>query len=272
MPGAPVSEEIAAALGAFFSGGLGPTHSVLSGVFAGAGYADADPYNPVMQGPNKETRVQLVISAACRRPGRGRELVEALLARLRASGAFSSNRYGYDPDVVRVAKRAFARAGWQLDDDGLLSPAGPIDVSTGGRQALNDQIERLKRATDDPALLIGTSKDLLEAVAKFVLEEFQITPRANASFADVWYAARGRLGLLPERVPNDTPGAQQIRTILQSSWRIAEQVNELRAVQGTGHGRTLPSAMTAEMALLVVREACSVAELMLTTLDRMLGD
>jgi hypothetical protein len=31
----PVSEEIAAALGRFFSGGLGPTHSALTGVFHG---------------------------------------------------------------------------------------------------------------------------------------------------------------------------------------------------------------------------------------------
>ncbi len=59
--------------------------------------------------------------------------------------------------------------------------------------------------------------------------------------------------------------------ILQSSWTIAEQLNELRNLQGAGHGRTLPTGVSVELALLVVREACSVSEFMLITLDRVLG-
>jgi hypothetical protein len=47
--------------------------------------------------------------------------------------------------------------------------------------------------------------------------------------------------------------------------------NQVRNVEGTGHGRTLPTAMTPEMALLVVREACSVAQMVLATLDRSLA-
>ena len=82
---------------------------------------------------------------------------------------------------------------------------------------------------------------------------------------------RDRLGLLPQQVSGDSPGAKQVRKILQSSWSIAEQVNELRGLQGTGHGRTLPTGISAEMALLVVREACSVAEFMLNVLDRTVG-
>jgi hypothetical protein len=72
-------------------------------------------------------------------------------------------------------------------------------------------------------------------------------------------------------VDGGAPGGQQIKAILQSSWKIAEQVNELRGMQGTGHGRTLPTGVSPEMALLVVREACSVGEFMLTTLDRQMG-
>jgi hypothetical protein len=32
--------------------------------------------------------------------------------------------------------------------------------------------------------------------------------------------------------------------IHQSTWQIAEQVNTLRNLQGTGHGRTLPTGIT----------------------------
>ena len=52
---------------------------------------------------------------------------------------------------------------------------------------------------------------------------------------------------------------------------IAEQVNVLRGLQGTGHGRTLPTGVSPELALLVVREACSVAEFTLNALDRQRG-
>ena len=61
-----------------------------------------------------------------------------------------------------------------------------------------------------------------------------------------------------------------IKTVIQSAWNIADSVNQLRYLQGTGHGRTLPAGVTAEMALLVVREACSTAEYVLMTLDRTL--
>jgi hypothetical protein len=37
------------------------------------------------------------------------------------------------------------------------------------------------------------------------------------------------------------------------------------------HGRTLPTGISEEMALLVVREACLVAEYMLTLLDKSMG-
>jgi abortive infection Abi-like protein len=215
--------------------------------------------------------VQRVVSAACRRPERARELVEALLARLRVGSAFPEGAGAHDHQLVRSAQRAFARAGWQLADDGVLSIAGAVDLSTGGREALDDQLERLRRAVDDPALLLGTAKDLLEAVAKFVLEEFGVSIAGQADFAQLWYLARERLGVLPQQIGGDAPGGPQIKAILQSSWRIAEQVNQLRGLQGTGHGRTLPTGVSAEMALLVVREAGSVAEFALTTLDRQMG-
>jgi hypothetical protein len=59
--------------------------------------------------------------------------------------------------------------------------------------------------------------------------------------------------------------------IQQSTWQIAEQVNTLRNLQGTGHGRTLPTGITEDLALLVVREACTVAECFLALLDKTHG-
>lgn len=267
----PVSDDIAAAFAAYFHGGLGPSHSKLTTAFAAGGYSDDDPYRPADGVPNKEQRVYTVVSAAARRPQTAKRLVEALLTPLRVAGHFDPERSGYDEHQFRSLRQALNRAGWELTSDGVLSPLGTIDLSTGGREALDEHISRLRRSTDDPGALLGSAKDLLESTAKFVLEEVAMPAGRKDSFDAIWHIARERLGVLPQQVDASLPGASEIRSILQSSWKIAEQSNSLRNLQGAGHGRTLPTGVTPEMALLVVREACSVAQFMLTTLDRQMG-
>jgi hypothetical protein len=188
---------------------------------------------------------------------------------LRLTGCFQPDSpYEHEAQALRAA---FRRAGYSLSEDGTLLTVGAIDLTTGNRDALDEQIERLRRATDDPAQLIGSAKDLLEAVAKFVLEELGSTVGASTDFNQLWYLARERLGIRPEDVAAGQPGADEVKKILGASWTIAEQVNRLRNVQGTGHGRTVPTALSAEAALLVVREVCSLAQFVLDTLDRRLG-
>lgn len=266
---APANTEVAAALGRFFHGGIGPSHTALTSAFTQGGYGDDDPYDGSL--PNKERRVQVVVAAAARRPRRARELVEALLTVLRVGGAFDAEREAHDRDAVRTLQRALHRLGWQLDEDGYLSPLGVADLTTGGRPALDETLERLRRASEDSALLLGTAKDMLESVVKFVLDELSVPYGPNTSFDELWFHARDRLGIHPKQVAANQPGAAAIQAVLQSAWTIAEATNKIRNLQGTGHGRTLPTGVTREMALFVVREACSVAEFVLTTLDRTLG-
>lgn len=265
----PVTQDVAACFAQFYFGGKGPSHTRLTNAFKAAGYSEFDSYDPSTSTPNKQTRVQNVLAGAIKRPEKARDLLEALLIDLRIAGQFAENET-QDSDVVSAA-RALRRAGWELSTDGYLAPLGDIDLATGGRLALDEQINRLRRATDDPGLLIGSSKDLLEATAKFVLKEVGMEQPESANFGQLWYIARERLGVLPESVTSETPGAKHIKSILGGSWMIAEKVNELRNLQGAGHGRTLPTGVTAEVALLVVRQACLVAEFMLTTLDRLYG-
>lgn len=265
----PVSHDIAATLARFYYGGAGSTHPKLTAAFLRSGYADADPFDTETRTPSKEVRVTAVIHAAVRRPLNAHTLVSSLLRDLRAGGSFDDGTI--PSDVLVRAQTAFTQQGWALSTGGELQREGPVDFDTGGRLALDEQLQRLQKADDDPALALGSAKDLLEAVAKFVLDELNWPISPTADFRERWYFARERLGILPQQLAVDAPGAKQIRTILQSAWQIAEQVNDLRNVQGTGHGRTLPTGVAPELARLVVREACSVAEFALATLDRFKG-
>ena len=276
----PASAEVAAAFGAFVGGGDGPKHTELTRAFSRAGYGGVRPYDSLSKDvhvrPNKETRVRDTVEAAVHDPHRARDLIDSLLVEFRAFGFFTASN---DPAIetnrsanVRALQKAFARIDWELDDGGDLRPAGfgAVD-SLEGRPAIEDQLERLRRATDDPALLLGTAKEMLESTAKYVLEVFEVPYGSRMSFDELWHHARDRLKLLPQQVDTSQPGGTQVQAILGASWNIAKTANELRNLEGTGHGRTLPTGVTPEMALLVVREACSVAELLLSTLDRMMG-
>lgn len=274
----PVSDEVGAALAGFVAGGAGPTHSTLTRAFARSGYGKAAPYNgsSAQQQPNKADRIRETVGAAVRQPQRSRELVDGLLAEFRVGHFFEQES---DPGKeherrakVRTVQAAFGRIDWELTDAGELRPAGVGTVtSVQGRPAIDDQLGRLRRATDDPALLLGTAKEMLESTAKYVMEAYSVPYRPNSTFDEIWHHARDRLGLLPAQVDQTRAGGSQVREILQSSWSIARMANEVRNVEGTGHGRTLPTAMTPEMAMLVVREACSIAELVLSRLDRATG-
>ena len=276
----PASDEVAASLGAFVGGGVGPSHSKLTRAFTRAGYGAVSPYDATSEDfrakPSKENRVLDTVGAAAREPHRAHELVESILVEFRAFGFFTQNSRSSAEDErlakVRALQRAFARIDWELDDEGVLRPAGVGVVgSVEGRPAIEDQLERLRRASDDPALLLGTAKEMLESTAKYVLEVFNVPYSTRTSFDELWHHARDRLDLLPQQVDTSQPGGVQVKAMLGASWTIAKTANEIRNLEGTGHGRTLPTGVTPEMALLVVRESCSVAELTLATLDRMMG-
>lgn len=268
----PISADIAVRFAQIYKyeqGTVRPTHRQLDAVFKRYGFADVAPYDPAAESkPNKEIRVRQVLEAVRRQPRYSREIVDALLVDLRALDCFTNGSIG--DDVLTRLQAAFKAEGFELTQEGNLRTAGAVDLSTGGRAALDEQLARLLKAEDDPALALGAAKDLLEAVAKFVLHELGWPHDPKDDFSKVWYFARERLGLLPQQAATG-PAQKQVQQILQSTWTIALKVSEMRNAHGTGHGRTLPTGVTAEIAQMVVREACSVAELVLATLDRQLG-
>jgi hypothetical protein len=242
MPRTSLNEDVAAALSWFFTGGWGPTHAELDEVFGRNGLAHLDPKR-TEPAVTKEVRVRAVLTeAVTARPEAGGRLVEMLLARMRVRGCFDSESEHYPSGgdgVIVAAQRAFRRLGWELDDEGHLAPA----MFTGldrhlDRRAIEAAIERIRRAPDDAALLIGTAKELLEATSRYVLEEIGQPARRNADFPELLHMARDRLDLLPQSVSQTSPAARTVREVYDGLWKVAKAVNELRNAEGTGHGRT----------------------------------
>jgi hypothetical protein len=173
--------------------------------------------------------------------------------------------------LVADLRSAFTHAGWTLSDDGRLDRVGSVDLETGGRAALDEQLDRLRRNMDDPAAVLGIAKDLVEAVSKFVLEDGGMTPPKDAKFDWLIYMAFERLRFTTAVIDESVPGAKQLRAIFKSAQTVTLQLNELRNLQGTGHGRTLPTGLSQQTARFVIREVTHVAELMLSTHDQQMG-
>jgi Abortive infection C-terminus len=271
MPQTPLNQDVAVALSRFYTGGWGPTHAELHEVFARTGLAHLDPRRGDPQ-TTKEVRVRAVLTeAVAAGPETAGRLVESLLARMRVRGCFDPQSEHYPNGgggVVVAAQRAFRRLGWELDAEGHLAPA----VLTGldrhlDRRAIEAAIERIRRAPDDAALLIGTAKELLEATCRYVLEEIGQPARQNADFPELLHLARDRLDLLPRSVPPANPTARTVREVYDGLWKVAKAVNELRNTEGTGHGRTAPPTVSSETARVVVQAAGLLSALLLDTLD-----
>ena len=264
----PLNDEVTRALAQFFFAGAGPSHSSLTQAFVGAGLSSHDPYDATTQAPNKQQRVLAVCHAASKNAVRARDLTERILNALRIHGSFDSTENSQDAANLRSA---LEHTGWGLTKDGRLEHMGRIDLETGGRAALDEQLQRLQRNVDDPAAVLGGAKELIESIAKFVLEEGGLPLDPRVPFPGLIDVSFERLGLLPAVVNDSVEGAKQIRDIYRSAKKTVIAVNELRNLQGTGHGRTLPTGVTVEAARYVIREATHVAELMLTTHDRQMG-
>ncbi len=276
MPQTPLNQDVAAALSRFFTGGSGPTHAELDEIFATHGMSPVDPKRE-LPGATKEVRVRTVLAEAVHiEADSADKLVDQLLVHMRVRGCFDpeSDEYPAGGDtVITAAQRAFRRLGWVLDDEGHLAP----EVLTGldhhlQRRAIEAAIDRIRRAPDDAALLLGTAKELLESTSRYVLEAVDQPARQNAGFSELLYMARDRLDLLPQRVDLGSPAAATVREVYDGLWKVAKAVNELRNTEGTGHGRTALPNVSPQTARVVVQAAGLLSALLLDTLDARYGD
>ena len=105
--------------------------------------------------------------------------------------------------------------------------------------AIGEADERLRQAKSggDGPLVIGTAKELCEAIAKVVVAERGGTLSGAADLPDVVTAAHKALEFQPgEGVANDP----ETRKVAQGLKSIVLGLGELRNRRGTGHGRATP--------------------------------
>jgi hypothetical protein len=103
---------------------------------------------------------------------------------------------------------------------------------------LAEQIKRIEKSIDtDPALVIGTAKELIETCCKTILNERKVSFEGTANISTLTKTVYKALKLVPEGVPENAKGAKTIKILLSNLATIPQGLAELRGLYGTGHGK-----------------------------------
>lgn len=103
---------------------------------------------------------------------------------------------------------------------------------------MQKEIERLENAIDrDPALAIGTAKELVESCCKSVLTKRGVSYPPSADLPALTKLVAKELGLVPDDITEAAKGAETIKLILRNLTALTQYLAELRSLYGSGHGR-----------------------------------
>jgi Abortive infection C-terminus len=139
-----------------------------------------------------------------------------------------------------------------LEKDGFVFRNGRIEQKTGvtlfpqmkqiavefSAEHMAEQIRRLESAVDsDPALAIGSAKELVETCCRTILRERGVVAERDWDVPRLIKETAKILKLTPDDVPDQAKGEETIRRVLGNLGSISQGLAELRNLYGTGHGK-----------------------------------
>ncbi|GAB3776666.1 hypothetical protein GCM10028818_22720 [Spirosoma horti] len=101
----------------------------------------------------------------------------------------------------------------------------------------NEYVERINNAIEqDPALAIGSTKELVEAVLKTILTAIGGTIEKSDDVPRLLSKVQKALKLTPSDIDDASKGADIIKVLLSNLGQVVNKLAELRNLYGTGHG------------------------------------
>lgn len=268
MARAPISDAIIVAVSQMVddaqSDRRDPSHSDIETEIKKADLSPGDPKSSG-QTVGKAKRVRATLNwAFIHKVDGGRDFIGALVAVIRGHGGFRETSTNYvGRQVIENAVEAFSAEGYDLSGDGELLPR-MLDNLSGATLtiALEAYIRRAKIGASDAALVTGTSKDLLEAVAAHILQQRYGTYPATSNFPTLLGQTFVALGLATPMDASVT-GEPPRKRVERAMYELACSINQLRNKEGTGHGRPWISSVTDSEARMAIESIGVIAERLL---------
>ncbi|WP_449355167.1 abortive infection family protein [Virgibacillus natechei] len=189
MKGIPLTDEIIISLSQLIDDSQievkrEPTHSDLEFHVQQVGLWHIDPKN-LGKTVGKAKRVREILYWALENnTDPGERLVFKIISNVRAVGGFREESKNYTgPEAIQNVQEAFKSEGYILTSNGEVHTSVLENLSEQEMEEfLKSYIKRAKRGIEDAALVTGTGKDLLEAVAAHVLLKKTGTYPEQANF------------------------------------------------------------------------------------------
>lgn len=244
-----------------------PSHSDLEFQIKKYGLEQGDP-KAQGQTVGKAKRVRYVLNWALEfNIDSGEKLLVALLNLVRGVGGFrkGSSNYVGEEEIINL-QQILKNSGYYLDDTGnighlILDNLTEFEME----EALWNYVRRAKKGQEDAALLTGTSKDLLEAVAAHVLVKLWGTYPQTVNFPTLLGQAFVALGLKTslEEIDQANPVKKAKIKMETSLYQLGCSINLLRNKTGTGHGRPFVPEIPYEDARLAIEGMAIISEYLL---------
>lgn len=187
----------------------------------------------------------------------------------------STDSHGKDHSRLGFAKliRCLRRDGFTWREGHLIPPPDMVassnvhdSVITLNEPELIRQIARLRDSVDsDPALAVGTAKEMLETTCKAILEQRSEAVDPSWDVAELLKRTRKILKLVPDDIPNSAKGAEVIKRLLSNLGQVGIGLAELRNLYGTGHGRTGTGGLSPRHARLAVGSVITLVQFLFET-------
>lgn len=245
-----------------------PSHSDIEFEIKKAGLLEYDPNKPGLAPVGKMKRVRSVlVSSLEKNPDKAEIFGYGIINVVRASGGFREESPNYiGNNAIENLISLLRPKGILLQKDGQLNPLvlDGLD-STELTKALQNYINRAKKGYEDAALIVGTGKDLMEAVAAHVIQEKTGTYSTVSNFPTLLGQAFILLGMATSQ-DRKVDGEHPRKDIERHLFDLACIVNKLRNKHGTGHGRPFIPDLSIEESKEAIQLIGLVADKMLNKL------
>lgn len=270
----PLNDEIAVAISQLVDDALlvtrKPSHAEISTIVLRNKLNLGDPkLNGQNNNVGKAKRVSAVLNWALEyNQDIGETFISSLLYLVKGHGGFREDSPNFvGQEIIRNLQSSLKSEGVLLSSDGMVTPIvleNLTDVEM--QEALKSYIRRAKKGASDAALLTGTSKDLLEAVAAHVIKRM-LGDYKQSNFPTLLGFSFHLLGMsTPE-----TKGDNEITARFENSmYELGCSVNNLRNKQGTGHGRPFLPNITDTEAKAAIESMGLISEFLLNKLKEKL--
>ena len=160
----------------------------------------------------------------------------------------------------------------ELYGGSIVSDEDLRDAETASQKInVEEHVSRIRDSLEkDPALAIGSTKELLESVFKAVLH-IEGAAIGKDDLPKLWKKVQTALVLDPSQVTATTPGADSLKRLFGSLTQIVVSVTELRNLYGTGHGKSKAPKLDTESAQLLVAAGTALARYIMRRHDQIVS-